>query len=74
MSAYTTQGSSLVGAFSNIEISGRPEVALSALIFTIVFGLLMFNYRVGDYANRFFVILKFIFFAIAIVIMLLYQS
>jgi len=72
MSAYTTQGSSLVEAFSNIEVSGKSDVALSAIIFTLVFGTLMFNYKISDYANRFFVALKFIFFAIAIAIMLFY--
>lgn len=74
MSAYTTQGSSLIGALSNIELSGKPDVAISAIIFTIIFGALMFNYKISDYANRFFVILKFLFFAIAVVIMLFYIS
>ncbi|AIT09536.1 amino acid transporter [Candidatus Francisella endociliophora] len=72
MSAYTTQGSSLVGALSNIKISNKLDVGLSAIIFTIIFGVLMFNYKISDYANRFFVILKFMFFAIAVVIMLFY--
>ena len=72
MSAYTTQGSSLVATIGSLEGSSKFDVALSAIIFTLIFGALMFSYRVSDYANRAFVILKFVFFAVAVVIMLLY--
>ncbi|XSZ47211.1 aromatic amino acid transport family protein [Francisella noatunensis] len=72
MSAYTTQGSSLVATIGSLEGSSKFDVALAAIIFTLIFGTLMFSYRVSDYANRAFVILKFVFFAVAVVIMLLY--
>ncbi|AEE88137.1 amino acid transporter [Francisella tularensis subsp. novicida] len=72
MSAYTTQGSSLVSAITSLDNSNKAQVGLSATVFTIIFGALMFSYKVSDYANRFFVIVKFLFFAIAVVIMLFY--
>ncbi|APC92391.1 MULTISPECIES: amino acid permease [Francisella] len=72
MSAYTTQGSSLVSAITSLDNSNKTQVGLSAIIFTLIFGALMFSYRVSDYANRFFVLVKFLFFAIAVVIMLFY--
>ncbi|KFJ41970.1 amino acid transporter [Francisella philomiragia] len=72
MSAYTTQGSSLVATLGSIDSSFKSGVALSAILFTLIFGALMFSYRVSDYANRLFVILKFVFFAVAVVIMLFY--
>ncbi|AKN87856.1 amino acid permease [Francisella orientalis] len=72
MSAYTTQGSSLVATLGSIDSSSKSGVALSAILFTLILGALMFSYRVSDYANRLFVILKFVFFAVAVVIMLFY--
>lgn len=72
MSAYTTQGSSLVSAITSLDNSNKTQVGLSAVIFTLTFGVLMFSYRVSDYTNRFFVIVKFLFFAVAVFIMLFY--
>ena len=72
MSAYTTQGSSLVSAITSLDNSNKTQVGLSAVIFTLTFGALMFSYRVSDYTNRFFVIVKFLFFVVAVFIMLFY--
>ncbi|ALB02192.1 amino acid transporter [Francisella persica ATCC VR-331] len=72
MSAYTTQGSSLVSAITSLDNSNKTQVGLSAVIFTLIFGALMFSYRVSDYANRFFVIVKFLFFTVAVFIILFY--
>ncbi|MBK2357076.1 amino acid permease [Francisella hispaniensis] len=72
MSAYTTQGSSLISTITSLDISNKTQVGIAAVIFTVIFGALMFSYKVSDYANRFFVIVKFLFFAIAVVIMLFY--
>ncbi|OEZ32927.1 amino acid transporter [Francisella endosymbiont of Amblyomma maculatum] len=72
MSAYTTQGSYLVNAITSLDNSNKTQVGLSAVIFTLIFGALMFSYRVSDYTNRFFVIVKFLFFAVAVFIMLFY--
>ncbi|WP_150464221.1 amino acid permease [Francisella sp. XLW-1] len=74
MSAYTTQGSSLVATLGGVGDSSKTSVAIAAIIFTLIFGALMFSYRVSDYANRLFVMLKFLFFAVAIVIMLFYVN
>lgn len=72
MSAYTTQGSYLVSAITSLDNSNKTQVGLSAVIFILIFGALMFSYRVSDYTNRFFVIVKFLFFAVAVFIMLFY--
>lgn len=72
MSAYTTQGSNLVATIGNIGTTSKLNVGISAIIFTLIFGVLMFSHRASDYANRFFVILKFLFFALATVAMILY--
>lgn len=72
MSAYTTQGSSLISTITSLDIFNKTQVGIAAVIFTVIFGALMFSYKVSDYANRFFVIVKFLFFAIAVVIMLFY--
>lgn len=74
MSAYTTQGSSLVAKLGNLGNSSKSGVALSAVVFTLIFGVLMFSYRISDYANRIFVVLKFVFFTAAVVIMLFYVN
>lgn len=53
MSAYTTQGSSLVSTITSLDISNKTQVGIAAVIFTVIFGALMFSYKVSDYANRF---------------------
>ncbi|GAB4221776.1 MAG: aromatic amino acid transport family protein [Francisella sp.] len=72
MSAYTTQGSFLVSSIANFDTSNKIMVGLAGIIFTLIFGTLMFSYKISDYSNRIFVILKFLFFAIAIAIMIFY--
>ena len=72
MSAYIIQGSSLVSAITSLDNSNKTQVGLAAVIFTLTFGALMFSYRVSDYTNRFFVIVKFLFFAVTVFIMLFY--
>ncbi|QIV95356.1 amino acid permease [Allofrancisella inopinata] len=72
MSAYTTQGAELVN-YAYIAIAPtKNNVFLPALIFILIFSSFMYSYRISDYTNRFFVFLKFIFFILAIAIMLLY--
>ncbi|API87625.1 amino acid permease [Francisella uliginis] len=72
LAAYTTQGSSLVSMIGDVNDPNKSQIGVSAIIFILIFGAFMFSYKVSDYANRVFVILKFIFFIIAVVIMLFY--
>ncbi|MED7820250.1 MULTISPECIES: amino acid permease [unclassified Francisella] len=73
LSAYTTQGSSLISMLGGVEHqSSKSQVGISAIVFILIFGALVFSYRASDYTNRVFVILKFMFFIIAMVIMLFY--
>lgn len=72
LAAYTTQGSSLVSMIGDVNDPSKSQISVSAIIFILIFGAFMFSYKVSDYANRVFVILKFIFFIIAVVIMLFY--
>jgi amino acid permease len=72
MSAYTTQGASLITLISPSTGLSNIGVALPAIIFILVFSTFMYSYKTSDYANRFFVLLKFVFFVLAIVIMYSY--
>jgi tyrosine-specific transport protein len=67
MSAYTTQGASLVATLSGHH---SPFLWLNALIFVGVFAALLSSYRMGDYSNRFFLFIKFLFFGLSIFTML----
>ena len=71
MSAYTTQGASLVNIVA-VNVFTKNNVAIPALVFILIFGSFLCNYKISDFTNRFFVLLKFIFFAIAVLIMLFY--
>ncbi|AXA34340.1 amino acid permease [Francisella adeliensis] len=66
LSAYTSQGSSLVSLALPSGKANATNVAIPAIIFILIFGSLMYSYKVSDYANRIFVFLKFLFFILAI--------
>ena len=72
MSAYTTQGASLITMIKPSSGTSSLGVALPAVIFILIFSIFMYSYRMSDYANRFFVFLKFVFFVLAIIIMYSY--
>ena len=72
MSAYTTQGAILVDTIGGAMNIQSGHIAIPALVFILVFSSFMHSYLVSDYANRFFVFLKFIFFVVAMAVMLLY--
>ena len=75
MSAYTTQGSSLMEAISQAAADDRTmtvNTAVSAIVFIMIFSSFMYSYKVSDYANRTFVFLKLIFFVCCIIWMMLY--
>ena len=72
MSAYTTQGAILVNTIGGEISLHSSHIAIPALVFILVFSSFMHSYLVSDYANRFFVFLKFIFFVVAMVVMLFY--
>lgn len=74
LSAYTSQGSSLVSLVLPKEETSGASVAVPAIIFILIFGSLMYSYRVSDYANRVFVFLKFLFFIVAIGGMFVYVN
>jgi amino acid permease len=50
----------------------KSQTGVSSIVFTLIFGILIFSYKISDYTNRIFVIFKFIFFIIAIITMLFY--
>lgn len=72
LSAYTSQGSSLVSLVLPKKEASGANVAIPAIIFILIFGSLMYSYKVSDYANRIFVVLKFLFFILAIGGMFIY--
>lgn len=78
MSAYTTQGASLVGmlglAGGTAVSATHSSVGVEAVIFILIFASFMYSYRVSDYANRVFVFMKLIFFIFAIAMMIVYIS
>ena len=70
MSAYTTQGSSLINAIGQAASDDKNldiNTALSAIIFILIFSSFMYSYKVSDYANRVFVFLKLVFFVLCII-------
>jgi tyrosine-specific transport protein len=69
MSAYTTQGASLITLVKPSTGTSNIGIALPAFIFILIFSTFMYSYKISDYANRFFVSLKFVFFVFAIVVM-----
>lgn len=69
MSAYTTQGASMIATLSRGHMTPVP---IDALVFLIIFGFIIANYRLSDYINRSFLTLKLIFFTLAIVTMVAY--
>ncbi len=72
MSAYTTQGASLITLIIPSLDASEIGIGLPAIIFILIFSTLMYSYKSTDYANRFFVFLKFVFFVLVIVIMYSY--
>ena len=72
ISAYTTQGAGLITLIKPSVSSSQIGVALPVIIFILIFSAFMYSYKTSDYANRFFVFLKFAFFLLAIVIMYRY--
>ncbi|MED7818321.1 MULTISPECIES: aromatic amino acid transport family protein [unclassified Francisella] len=72
LSSYISQGSSLLYSIDGVNNLNESQVGISSIIFILIFGALIFSYKASDYTNRILVILKFIFFIIAVVIMLFY--
>jgi amino acid permease len=60
----------MLGGISNS--SSKSQIGISSIIFILIFAALMFSYKASDYTNRAFVSLKFIFFIVAMLIMLFY--
>ncbi|BCD92195.1 amino acid transporter [Francisella halioticida] len=72
LSAYTTQGSSLISTIGGVNEPSKSQIGISAIVFILIFAALMFSYKLSDYTNRIFVTLKLVFFIVATVIMLFY--
>jgi len=69
MSAYTTQGASLVAVVSATK---KIPVAIDVIIFVLIFGMIILNTKLSDYINRSFVSIKIIFYTLCILSMLFY--
>lgn len=69
MSAYTTQGASLVNTVSMNHVS---NTAVDTFIYLIIFGMIILSTNLSDYVNRSFVSLKLIFFGLCVIFMLSY--
>ncbi|MCF6807798.1 amino acid transporter [Thiotrichales bacterium 19S9-12] len=69
MSAYTTQGASLIKMASENTVTSN---SLDALIYILIFGLIILNTKVSDYLNRSFVTLKLVFFSLCVILMIGY--
>ncbi|MCF6777118.1 amino acid transporter [Thiotrichales bacterium 19X7-9] len=69
MSAYTTQGASLIKTVSQNAVS---NTAVDTLVYILIFGVIILNTRLSDYLNRSFVSLKLIFFTLCIILMIAY--
>ncbi|TNF66050.1 MAG: amino acid transporter [Gammaproteobacteria bacterium] len=69
MSAYTTQGASLIKIVSQNAVS---NTAVDTLVYILIFGVIILNTRLSDYLNRSFVSLKLIFFTLCIILMIAY--
>lgn len=67
MAAYTTQGASLVSLVLQMQI---PTVSINAIIFILIFGLIILSTRLSDYVNRSFVSVKLIFYVLCVISML----
>ncbi|WP_116963347.1 amino acid permease [Fastidiosibacter lacustris] len=67
MAAYTTQGASLVNLVSQAEL---PIISVDAIVFVIIFGLVILSTRLSDYVNRSFVSVKLVFYVLCVVSML----
>lgn len=75
MSAYTTQGASLIetiGQAATKDASSDMNTAVSAIIFILIFSSFMYSYKISDYANRTFVFLKLVFFILCLGWMVVY--
>ncbi|WP_150466975.1 aromatic amino acid transport family protein [Francisella sp. SYW-9] len=72
LSSYISQGSSLLYNLDGMYHLNKSQTGISSIIFILIFGALIFSYKISDYTNRIFVIFKFIFFIIAIITMLFY--
>ncbi len=73
MAAYTTQGTELAASITHLQSNDSNNTmitAFNAVIFILVFGFIILNYRLSDQVNRWFVILKILFFAGSVVTML----
>ncbi|GGF94201.1 MULTISPECIES: amino acid permease [Cysteiniphilum] len=67
MAAYTTQGASLVNLVSQAQV---PTVSVDAIVFILIFGLVILSTRLSDYVNRSFVSVKLVFYVLCVVSML----
>jgi tyrosine-specific transport protein len=66
MAAYTTQGASLVNLVSQAQV---PTVSIDAIVFILIFGLVILSTRLSDYVNRSFVSVKLIFYVLCVISM-----
>ncbi|OGT50678.1 MAG: amino acid transporter [Gammaproteobacteria bacterium RIFCSPHIGHO2_12_FULL_42_13] len=67
LAAYTTQGADTISLVLHNDVH---SVSINALVFLIIFGAIITGYQLSDYANRTFLLIKFLFFIISIFIML----
>nr|WP_212789002.1 aromatic amino acid transport family protein [Francisella halioticida] len=72
LSSYISQGSSILCNIDGINHLNKSQIGMFSIVFVLIFGALIFSYKISDYTNRIFVIFKFIFFIIAIITMLFY--
>ncbi len=68
MAAYTTQGAALV---SLVAAAQHVSVSIDAIVFILIFGLVILSAKLSDYVNRSFVSLKLIFYALCVISMLI---
>ena len=67
MAAYATQGSSLISLVSQRQV---PTVSIDAIVFILIFGLVILSTRLSDYVNRSFVSVKLILYVLCVISML----
>ncbi|MFZ9036366.1 MAG: amino acid permease [Francisellaceae bacterium] len=72
MSAYTTQGASLVQLVGGNSYSSFSSTALDAVVFLLIFGVIVLSTRLSDYINRSFVSIKLVFFVLCVLAMIAY--
>lgn len=69
MSAYTTQGASLIHIF---DPNQNKAIIIDTAIFIIIFGAIVLSTSLSDYVNRSFVSIKLVFYLLYIVCMVFY--